>query len=182
MQTLTELFLAFLKIGLFTFGGGYVMIPFLQAETTSRGWLTLSEFTDIVAISQITPGPVAVNIATFVGYSQGLLPGALLATLGVCLPSFTIMAVLARFFIKFGEATFVRRVFFGLRPAVAGLIISAVFFIARLEFMPSGPVSIGNDGIRSALLAAACFAAMFKFKVSPFVCIIFAAAAGIVLF
>lgn len=124
-----ELFAAFFKIGLFSFGGGYAMLPLIQAEVVdcpSRVWLTLTEFTDIVAISQMTPGSISINCATYVGYVvSGNVLGSLLATIGVCLPSLIIMTLLSKFYLYFRKNKYFSAVVKAVEPAVIGLISAA---------------------------------------------------------
>lgn len=128
-----QLFYTFFKIGLFGFGGGYAMLSMIQGEVVTRyGWLTAQEFTDIVAISQMTPGPIGINSATYVGYttiadcygtSYGIL-GSIIATFAVVLPSFLLMLTISKFFLKYQKHPSVEAVFSGLRPAVVGLLTS----------------------------------------------------------
>ena len=121
-----ELFLTFLKIGAFTFGGGYAMLPLIQSEVERHGWLTQSEVVDFIAVSESTPGPLAINMATFVGIRTGGVFGAVCATLGVVLPSFVIILIVAKFYEKFRKSRAVDGVMYGLRPAVIGLIADSV--------------------------------------------------------
>ena len=123
------LFTTFFKIGLFTIGGGYAMIPMIQQSVLAHGWMTVTDMIDFIAISESTPGPFAVNIATFIGMTRGGIFGALAATLGVVLPSFIIILLIARFFLKFQDNTWVKAVLTGVRPAVVGLIASAALSI-----------------------------------------------------
>lgn len=133
-----ELFLTFFKIGAFTFGGGYAMLPLIQAEVTSRGWMETEALVNFVAISESTPGPFAVNMATFVGSRMGGIAGAACATLGVVLPSFIVILIVARCFDRFKNSKPVRGVMSGLRPAVIGMIASALTSIALTVFLPAG--------------------------------------------
>ena len=136
MNLYLELFLSFFKIGLFGFGGGYAMLPLIQHEIVDQPhcWLTLSEFTDIVAISQLTPGPVAINSATYVGYTvTNSVLGSALATIGVCLPSFMIMYILSRFYIKFRKNPYMEHIFSVLKPATVGLIAAAAISLMTRE-------------------------------------------------
>lgn len=120
------LFLAFLRIGAFTFGGGYAMIALIRREFTDRrGWIAEDEFLDMVAIAESTPGPVAINAATYIGYRMGGFFGALSATLGVCIPSFVIIYVISLFFDAFRALTWVTWAFRGIQACVAYLILSA---------------------------------------------------------
>ena len=135
---LLELFLTFFKIGAFTFGGGYAMLPLVQAEVLKNGWLAAEEIVNFIAVAESTPGPFAVNMATFVGIRQAGVPGALCATLGVVLPSFVIILVVAKCFDRFRQSRIVRGCMTGLRPAVAGLIAAALLTVGQTVFFPAG--------------------------------------------
>ena len=125
-KTVIGLFLTFLKIGAFTFGGGYAMIALLQNEFVLRKkWLSSEEFLDIVSISESTPGPIAVNTATFIGYKKAGVCGSAFSTLGVCLPSFVIIFIISLFFSEFLEFKAVALAFKGISAAVVYLILSA---------------------------------------------------------
>lgn len=119
---LLELFLTFFKIGLFTFGGGYAMLPLIQAETASHGWISEEELINFIAVSESTPGPFAVNISTYIGMTTGGFAGAFSATLGVVSPSFLIILLVAKFYEKFRENKVVSGCMSGLKPAVVGMI------------------------------------------------------------
>jgi chromate transporter len=124
------LFLSFLKIGLFGFGGGYAMLPLIGHEiVTTRGWATANEFADMVALSQMTPGPVALNAATYVGFTAQGLTGSILATLSVCLPPFVIMYLVCRFFLSMRNNPRVEGAMRLLRPAMVGLILAAALLM-----------------------------------------------------
>ena len=131
-----QLFLSFLKIGAFTFGGGYAMIPLIRAEVLSRGWLEEQALVDFIAVSESTPGPLAVNLATFVGNVTGGIFGALCATLGIVLPSFVIILIVAKFFTRFQDNRIVKGCMFGLKAAVIGLLAAAVLSVGRAVFFP----------------------------------------------
>ena len=142
-----SLYLLFLKIGCFTFGGGYAMIPLFQDELVNRhALLTTAEFADIIALAQMTPGPVGLNAATYIGQQQAGLAGALAATLGVCTPSLTIVLAVAGFLRVFRDNPHLKAALAGIRPATLGLIAAAVIFFAavaayccstRYKFYPS---------------------------------------------
>lgn len=133
---IASLFLAFFKIGLFSFGGGYAMLPFMQEQTIDvHGWLTTSEFLDILGVAQITPGPISINTATFVGYDIAGVLGALTATFAVVLPSFIIVLTISFFFQKFQHSKIIQDVFQGLRPIVLGLVASAAVSIGKDVFV-----------------------------------------------
>ena len=128
----TNLFRIFFRIGLFTFGGGYAMIPAMEAEIVDRHkWMDRKDFIDLLAMAQTCPGAMAVNISVFVGYKLRKLPGAIITTLGVALPSFLIILLVAMFFHTFQDNEVVKSVFNGIRPAVAALIAAPVFSMAR---------------------------------------------------
>lgn len=127
-----ELFYTFFKIGLFTIGGGYAMIPLIQQEITIRHqWISLSQLTDFIAVAESTPGPFAVNTATFVGMQCGGFWGAFCATFGVVLPSFVIILLIAHLFSKFSENTYVKSAMAGLRPAVLGLLCGSLILLVQ---------------------------------------------------
>ena len=130
-----KLFLTFFKIGLFNFGGGYAMISFLQNEVVFKhAWLTTAQFTDIVAISQVTPGPVGINMATYTGYAAaGDAWGAVIATCALCLPSFLLMIFLGKFLLKNQHTSRVQGVLAALRPTVVGLIAAAALLLCNSE-------------------------------------------------
>ena len=133
-----ELFLTFLKIGAFTFGGGYAMLPLVQSEILSRGWMSTPELVDFVAVSESTPGPFAVNVATYVGTTVAGIPGAICATLGVVTPSFIVILLVAKIFKAFQQNFAVQGILRGLRPTVVGLICAALISVAGGVFFPSG--------------------------------------------
>ena len=123
---LLELFWPFFKIGAFTFGGGYAMLPLIQSEVTAKGWIDPAALVDFIAVSESTPGPIAVNMATYIGSELGCIPGAACATLGVVLPSFVIILIVARCFERFRRSRAIQGAMFGLKPAVVGFIATAV--------------------------------------------------------
>ena len=132
MKLVIDLFAAFAKIGSFTFGGGYAMLPMIKKEIVEKhGWVTDQEILDYFAISQVTPGVIAVNTATFVGYKIGGLVGAIAATLGVIFPSIVIIAVIAAFLTNFASLPAVVHAFNGIRACVCVLILNAVYNMAK---------------------------------------------------
>ena len=133
-----KLFLTFLKVGAFTFGGGYAMFPLIQEEVLKYNWLSEEMLIDFVAVSESTPGPFAVNISTYIGSELGGILGAVCATLGVVIPSFIIILIVAKFFMKFKESKVIKGVMSGLKPCVIGLIGSAVISMALTVFAPDG--------------------------------------------
>lgn len=133
-----ELFLTFFKIGLFTFGGGYAMLPLIQAEALSHKWMNNEELMNFVAISESTPGPFAINMATFVGTQTGGVFGAVCSTLGVVMPSFIIILIVAKIYEQFKKNKAVKGLMTGLRPAAVGLIASAALSLAITNFFADG--------------------------------------------
>ena len=121
-----QLFLSYLKIGFFGCGGGYAMLSRIQNEIVEqRGWLTATQFADMVAVSQITPGPIAINSATYIGYTIAGFGGSVVATFAVCLPSLTLMLLLTRFFLRYRENSYIQTVVKAVGPIVVGMIASA---------------------------------------------------------
>ena len=135
---LLELFWTFFKIGAFTFGGGYAMLPLVQAQVAEKGWMMGAELVDFIAVSESTPGPFAVNMATYVGFRVGGIPGAALATLGVVLPSFMVILIVARCYDAFRKSRVVGGCMAGLKPAVVGMIASAVLTTGMTVLFPNG--------------------------------------------
>lgn len=187
MMLFLELFYTFLKIGLFSFGGGYGMLSVIQGEVVTRhGWLSASEFTDIVAVSQMTPGPIGINSATYVGYTAVLNSGAaewlaamgsLVASFAVMLPSILLMLLVSRFFMKYSKHRRVEDVFKVLRPTVVGLIASAALLLMTKENFGSPVESPLQFGVSVALFVVA-FVAMKFFKISPILILILAGIFG----
>ncbi|MEE0857357.1 MAG: chromate transporter [Ruminococcus sp.] len=177
-----DLFLTFLKIGLFTFGGGYAMLPMIQEEVALNGWLDQSELIDFIAVSESTPGPFAVNIATFVGTRTGGIFGGLCATLGVVLPSFVIILIVARCYQKFKSNKLVTGAMNGLKPAVVGLIAAALLSLSQTVFFPQG-LSAAAFGTAQFYVSLGIFAVAvvlaFK-KLHPILIILLSAVIGII--
>ena len=187
MTILLKLFYTFVKVGLFSFGGGYGMLSVIQGEIVTRhAWLTSMQFTDIVAVSQMTPGPIGINSATYVGYTAALnatgspavaVAGSLLASFAVMLPSFVIMLTISRFFMRYGKNPAVERVFAALRPAVVGLIASAALLLMTKENFGS-PTGDTLQFVVSVLLFVVSFVAALRYKLSPILIVILAGLFG----
>lgn len=172
MKTLIQLFLIFARIGGFTFGGGYAMLPMLQKEVVdNKGWATYEELIDYYAIGQCTPGIIAVNVATFVGYKNKGLLGGIFATLGVITPSMIIVGIIAAFLHGFQDYEVVQWAFAGIRAAVVALIISAIWKIAKKSLVD----------IFAVIIFLAVAALSFFTDVSPTVFVIAAGVCGLVL-
>ena len=170
-----QLFVSYIKIGLFGFGGGYAMLSLIQHEVVeSRQWLSAAEFTDIVAISQMTPGPIGINSATYIGYTvTGGVWGAIVATFAVCLPSFVIVLLIAGTYRKFRSNTYVNDAFKGLRPVVVGLIAAAALLL----------MNRGNFiDYKSLIIFGVAFLSTRFAKIHPILLIILAGIAGLFLY
>lgn len=185
------LFYTFFKIGLFGFGGGYAMLSMIQGEVVTKyQWLTTSQFTDIVAISQMTPGPIGINSASYVGYSAvvnaGYSPalgvlGSAMATFAVVLPSFILMFTITKILIKYRETDLVDTMFSLLRPTVVGLIAAAALILMTPENFSTPSISPWQFYISIFLFVAAFVGTQF-FKINPIKMIIVCATAGFILF
>lgn len=140
-----QLFLSFLQVGLFSFGGGYAALPLIQSQIVDAyRWLDVKEFTDLITLSQMTPGPIAINSATFVGIKVAGVPGALAATLGNILPSCIIVTAIAKLYLKYRKLDLLQGVLKSLRPAVVALIASAGVSILKNAFLEAGSVLSGT--------------------------------------
>lgn len=176
-----ELFWTFFKIGAFTFGGGYAMLPLIQEEVLNKGWMSAESIMNFIAVSESTPGPFAINIATYVGAEKAGILGSVCTTLGVVLPSFIVILIVAQFFNKFKNSNPVKGCMSGLRPAVIGMIASAVVSMGKTALFPSG---ISLEYLTSFTFI--CLAVIFIVslvlalkKVHPIVIILMSASLGI---
>jgi chromate transporter len=169
-----QLFISFFKIGIFAFGGGYAIISLIQHEILTYGWITQSELTDIIAISQMTPGPIGINSATYVGYAaSGTVLGAVVATFAITLPSFIIMITLTRFFMVMQKNKYLQYAFLGLRPMIVGLIASAAILLMNNENF--------IDYKSYILFGLALISSLFM-KIHPILIIIGAGILGLILY
>lgn len=165
---LLELFWSFFQVGLFSIGGGYAALPLIQNQVViNHAWLNMSEFTDIITISQMTPGPIAINSATFVGTRIAGLGGAIVATLGCVLPSFIIVLLLAMLYKKYKNIKYVQGVLKSLQPAVVGLIASAGLVIVQNALFGGDAISFGSIDFIALALIAVCIAVLRKTKFDP---------------
>jgi len=165
-----KLFWSFFQIGLFSIGGGYAAMPLIQNQVVdTHGWLSMSEFADVITISQMTPGPIAINSATFVGIRIAGLPGAIIATLGCVFPSCIIVLTLAFIYYKFRGLATIQGVLNGLRPAVIALIGSAGLALVELSFWKGKGISgdFGNLDIFAVIIFTIALAILRKWKVNP---------------
>lgn len=179
MSIYLKLIWAYLKIGLFGFGGGYAMLSLVQNEVVKNGWITNQMFTDIVAISQMTPGPIGINSATYIGYvSTGSVLGSIIATIVVVLPPFLLTLYASHYISRHSDSTIIKGAFMGLRPVVVGLIASAALLLMNKENFGTA----SSDQIISIIICAASFCVVFFTKVHPIIVIILAGTAGYFIF
>ena len=183
------LFATFFYIGLFSFGGGYGMLPLMNEVAVKNAWLTESEFMNFVAIAESTPGPIAVNMATFIGSTQGGLLGSVCATVGIMLPSVAVILLIVAVFKNFLQYRAVRFALDGVKPVVAGLIIATGLWLGVKNFLPNvGFLSAEGFSLAALLLTAGLAVLYFGYKklrkktFSPIILILIAAGAGMILF
>lgn len=164
-----KIFWSFFQIGLFSFGGGYAAMPLIQSKVVElNGWLSMTEFTDLITISQMTPGPIAVNSATFVGIKVAGLAGAVIATAGCILPSCIIVTLIARLYLKYQNIAMLQGILNSLRPAVVALIASAGISILVSAFWGSGTaIDIGSTNWSLVIIFAVCVVLLQRFRMNP---------------
>lgn len=187
MLLLLELFARFFSVGLFSIGGGLATLPFLQSMGETTGWFGAAEISNMVAISESTPGPLGINMSTYVGFHVAGVPGAVIAPLGLITPSIIIIILISKILAKFRDSKYVDNAFYGLRAASLGLVSAACYQVAKIAFFKS-EVFAETESLLSALnyksiiLAAVIFVLLKCFKkVHPVVWIILAAVVGVVL-
>lgn len=170
---LLKLFLTFFKIGLFSFGGGYAMLPLITREVVNvNHWLTNQEFINIVGISQVTPGPLAINTSTYVGYKTAGVIGSIFATVGVALPSVIIIYIIAKLFMKYRQDKYVENVLKYIRLSSIGLIASAAIMLMGDVFV----------NIQSIIIFVVAFILSYRFKMDPIVLAILSGITGFIIF
>lgn len=168
-----RLLLAFIGIGAVAFGGGYAMLPlFERIIIDENNWLTMDRFVDMIAISQITPGPIAINSATFIGYQVGSLTGAVVSTLGVTLVPVTLIITVSKFYEPFKESNAVKAIFKGLRPALVGLISASVYSVSRNALID----------YKSFIILGIVWVLLVKVKVHPILVIFISGFLGIIFY
>lgn len=182
------LFTIFFRIGLFSFGGGLAMLPLIFQSVQDFGIMTAQEFSNLVALSQVTPGPIAVNAATYVGFTYAGLAGAAMATLGVCLPSFLLMLIVMKFMEQFKESRGLSGTFAGIRPVTVGLIGAAAIFVAETSLVNGNVFSLNwleHPGsyinVIPCVICAVTLVLAGRFKISPIKITILMAVVGAVL-
>ena len=171
---LIQLFLTFAQIGLFAFGGGYATLPLIEKEIVNKfHWLTHKEFLEVVTISQLTPGPIAINAATFVGYKVSGFFGSIIATVSVCLPSVILILIVVRFLRKFETNIWVNNILKGLRPAVVALIAAAAYSLIK---------GGGITDIKGLIIGVVSFVILRSKRLDPILILILAGIAGIIVY
>lgn len=170
-----QLFWVYLKIGLFSFGGGYAMISFVEFEVVRKHhWLSPSEFTDIIAISQMTPGPIGINTATYVGYTTtGDVWGSLIATIAVCIPSFIIMLAICKFIVAYRQNKWFNAALSGIKPVTVGLIAAAAISMINVD---------NFIDYKSVIIFVATFLLTWKLKFNPILMILLAGLIGFIFY
>lgn len=175
-----QLFLSFIQVGMFSIGGGYAAMPLIQSQVvTNHGWLTMNEFTDLITIAEMTPGPIAVNSATFVGIRIAGISGAIIATLGCILPSCFIVSFLAFLYYKYKEMSTLQSVLSSLRPAVVALIASAGLSILSLVLFNGQSIHPGSINWIGAGIFLIAFFILRKFKWNPILVMCLCGVAGL---
>lgn len=184
MSVFLLLFLEFLKMGALTFGGGYAMIPFIEETVLRHGWMTTRELVDFIAVSESTPGAFAVNISTYVGSEVGGIIGALLSTLGLVLPPFVIIILIAKVYDRFRKSTIVQGAMLGLKSTVVGLIAATVLSVGMEVFFSQGinldVFCSANFYVALGIFAVSLFLLLYK-KLNPILVVGISAAAGLLL-
>ena len=185
MEILLQLFLSFAKVGLFCIGGGYASMPLIQNEVVDgHHWITMHEFVDIFTISQMTPGPIGINAATFVGAKIAGIMGAIAATAGFVFPSVIIMLLMAYLYFKYGDVGIIRGVLIGLRPAVVALIASAGVGIMTLAFWDKAdlPISLAETNIRGVVIFLISMGLIYSGKMGTIKVLLLSGVLGLVIF
>lgn len=173
ITTLLKLFSVFAKIGAFSFGGGYAMLPFIYKELVLKyGWITVKQYSDIIAISQMTPGAVAISYASFIGYKFGGIFGCIAASLGVILPSFIMIVLIASIFKRFYEKNIVKAIFNGIRPGTLGLLAAAAYTITASNVRD----------LRGTFIFFIALLALFIKKIDPIYVLLASGAIGVILY
>lgn len=179
MNIYFKIIIAYLKIGLFGFGGGYAMLSLIQREVVESGWISSQLFTDIVAISQMTPGPIGINSATYIGYAlTGSILGSIVATITVVAPPFALILLAGHYINRHKESPYIKGAFMGLRPVVVGLIASAALLLMNSENFGSNQ----SELFKTIPICIASFCIVYFTKIHPIFVIILAAIGGLFLF
>lgn len=192
---LLKLFYTFVKVALFNFGGGFVMITLIRTEILNQGWLDELEFNQIIAVSQITPGAIAINTATYVGFEIAGLVGALFSTLAIPIPSFLIVIFISPILIKYKEHPLNKMIFYGIRAVIVGLILNAAIVVAKTPFLQASGYSLSNLfhgahlpefisilNLGSLVIFGCSMFLLLKYKLNPILVLIVSGVLGIIIF
>ncbi len=185
LSLLAQLFTEFAQIGVFAIGGGLATLPFLRQLAERTGWFSLQDLANMIAISESTPGPIGINMATYTGFEVAGVPGALVATVGIVFPALVLVLIVAQFLSRFRQSRLVEDLFYGLRPASVGLICAAAFSVLTISLL-NGPLYSLTKQIgdlfqwKSIALAVVLYFAMKKWKLHPAAYIGVAAVVGVV--
>ena len=185
IMQLLDLLWTFFKIGLFGFGGGYAMIPLIQKAITEHDWLSVKEFADIVAVSQMTPGPIGVNAATFIGMRTASFLGAVVATIGLALPSLIIVSIVAHMIKRFQESSLLQATLRGIRPAAIGLIGSAVVFFGSIAFIGIRDLDAEHSiflDLKGVLIFICILVGTKRYRLHPIGAVVVSAVLGMILY
>lgn len=183
MEMLLKLFWSFFQIGLFSIGGGYAAMPLIQEQVvTIHGWMSVGEFTDLITISQMTPGPIAINSASFIGARMAGIPGALVATAGCILPSCFIVMLIAWLYRRYSNLRLIDGALKGLRPAVVGMIATAALTMLQSSWFALTGTSVGGIDLAAVILFAAAFFVLRKWKPSPILIMCACGGAGLIVY
>lgn len=187
-----QLFITFFKIGLFSFGGGYGMIPLIEKELQIHNWLSVQEFIRVISISEMTPGPLAINTATLVGYNIAGILGGAFATLGVVLPSLILILAASHFLYNFRSHPLLKKILYGIKPVILALIVVAIIFVGRNTLFKEEVVSLSDtntlvnilgfiDPISVAIMVLSALM-LIVFKINPILILLASGAAGVILY
>lgn len=182
-----QLFIEFFKTGLFAIGGGLATLPFLKQIALTYGWYSVSQMTDMIAVSESTPGPIGINMSTYAGFHAAGVPGAIVATLSLVLPSYIVILIVSHFMEKFKDSPLVNNIFYGIRPATIGLISGAMFEVFLLSLFNTDALAAGGSilalfRIVPIIVYIVLLLAICKLpKLHPIIFIICGAALGIIL-
>ncbi|WP_240666592.1 chromate transporter [Longirhabdus pacifica] len=182
MQTLLDLFVTFFMIGMVSYGGGYAMIPIMQHEVVDKfAWMDLQQFSDVIAIASMSPGPIAVNSAVMIGFQTQSWLGAVFAVIGIVLPTFLLCTIVATFFYKIYQRKTMKAAFYGLRPVIAGFIAyAAILFAMKNGVIPT--TGFSSKTVFMIGIFAGCLFGLMKYRLHPFFILLGAGIMGIVFF
>ena len=181
-MNLLDLLVTFLKIGAFSFGGGYAMIPFFEREIAAHNWAAASDYTKVIALAQVLPGPFAIDSSAYIGYKVGGLPGALIASIALSLPSFLALVVITKYYIQFKSNETIQLVFSGIRPVVIGLLVSAAYIIGLQPVFREMSGILSFDALKAAAVITVGYLLLRFTRINPILFIVVFAVIGVVLY